>query len=135
MVDYTKIFQISSQQTTNTVKNEIIPNLLRQAGHTLTDEEGYKIIARFKDEDVSLEQFLEIADDMKKNVVNVEKIRAAFRLYDCDDIGFINVGTLKALLRDECNELDDLEIEEIVRIANPDGDGRINYEALLKTLG
>lgn len=81
--------------------------------------------------DVTIEKFLDIEKEIK--TVNVGKIRAAFRLHDRDNMGYINVGMLKLILQSDPNELDDLEIEEIVSAMNPDGDGKINYEDFLNS--
>lgn len=131
MNKYSKIFQIFSQQSTNTVNREMIPNLLRQAGHTLLEKEAQMIVMKFKEENVTMEQFIALANELKFNAVNMEKIKAAFRLFDYDNVGYIDVRTLKVILQDE---FDELEVEEIVRAMNPDDDGRINYTSVLKML-
>ncbi len=132
---YQKIFQLFSRQPGNTVNKELIPNLLRQAGYTITNEEADSIIASIIEDEVDIDKFIEIAESTKNIPVNVNMIRAAFHLYDREKTGYINVGLFKNLLQEEHDRLDDLEVDEIVRFMNPDSDGRINYEAWLKTIG
>lgn len=134
MDKYNKIFQIFSQQPKNTVNREIVHNLLRQAGYTITDQQNQKLLTKFKEEDVTFEQFIEVAESLDTNIINDESIMAAFKLFDYDNVGFINVGTLKIILQEDGNELDELEIEEIIRLADPDRDGRIDYAAFMKMM-
>lgn len=124
MSNYTEIFNFFAKST-NTVNIEIVPNLHRQAGHILTERDCREIIAYNKPE-VTYKEFLEIAESVKK--ISKEKLRKAFLSFDTEKTGYVNVGVLKNILRDE---MEDLEIEEVVGMMNPDCDGRINYEMFL----
>jgi hypothetical protein len=56
-----------------------------------------------------------------------DEIRAAFRQFDPDDKGYITADGLYNLMSNLGHELSEDEIDEMIREADLDGDGHINY--------
>lgn len=63
-----------------------------------------------------------VADDSE------EEMRQAFRVLDADGNGYITPRELHRVMRNLGENLTDEEITEMVKQADLDGDGRINYE-------
>lgn len=55
-----------------------------------------------------------------------EELRLAFRVFDKDSSGFVDVTEIKNILRGH-DKLSEREIDEIIYICDGDSDGRINY--------
>ncbi|XP_053382134.1 calmodulin-beta-like isoform X2 [Mercenaria mercenaria] len=61
-----------------------------------------------------------------------EVIRSAFRTFDKDGNGFIDAKELRIAMKKLGESLTDKELEDMMKQADVDGDGKINYEEFVK---
>ncbi len=76
-------------------------------------------------------EFGEFCDLMHRHFSNTqpeEELRAAFRIFDQDGNGFITATELRHVMTNLGEKLTDEEVDEMIREADIDGDGRINYD-------
>ncbi len=57
-----------------------------------------------------------------------DEIKEAFRVFDRDNNGFISASELRHVMTNLGEKLTDEEVDEMVREADIDGDGQINYD-------
>ena len=62
------------------------------------------------------------------NFFSEEEIREAFRVFDKDGNGFISAAELRHVMTNLGEKLTDEEVDEMIREADIDGDGQVNYE-------
>ena len=63
-----------------------------------------------------------------KDTDSEEEIREAFRVFDKDGNGFISAAELRHVMTNLGEKLTDDEVDEMIREADIDGDGQVNYE-------
>ena len=63
-----------------------------------------------------------------------EELREAFRVFDQDQNGFISRDELRHVLQNLGERLSDEELAEMLREADVDGDGQINYTEFAKVM-
>lgn len=68
-----------------------------------------------------------------KDTDSEEEIREAFRVFDKDGNGFISAAELRHVMTNLGEKLTDEEVDEMIREADIDGDGQVNYEGLMLT--
>jgi calmodulin len=61
-----------------------------------------------------------------------EEIKEAFKVFDKDGNGFISAAELRHVMTNLGEKLSDVEVDEMIREADVDGDGQINYEEFVK---
>jgi calmodulin len=61
-----------------------------------------------------------------------DEIRQAFKVFDKDGDGFITLEELGFVMANLGEKLSPTELEEMVKEADTDGDGKINYKEFVK---
>ena len=61
-----------------------------------------------------------------------EEIREAFKVFDKNGNGYISAAEIRHVMTNLGENLTDYEVDEIIREADVDGDGWINYEEFVK---
>jgi calmodulin len=63
-----------------------------------------------------------------------EEIREAFKVFDKDGTGFISAAELRHVMTNLGEKLTDEEVDEMIREADVDGDGQVNYDEFVKMM-
>lgn len=69
-----------------------------------------------------------------KDTDSEEEIREAFKVFDRDNNGFISAAELRHVMTSIGEKLTDDEVDEMIREADQDGDGRIDCLSALSLL-
>ena len=64
-----------------------------------------------------------------KDTDSEEEIREAFKVFDRDNNGFISAAELRHVMTSIGEKLTDDEVDEMIREADQDGDGRIDCQS------
>jgi calmodulin len=78
---------------------------------------------------ISGAEFLTMMARKMKDTDSEEEIREAFKVFDRDNNGFISAAELRHVMTSIGEKLTDDEVDEMIREADQDGDGRIDCEA------
>lgn len=71
-------------------------------------------------------EFLTMMARKMKDTDSEEEIREAFKVFDRDNNGFISAAELRHVMTSIGERLTDDEVDEMIREADQDGDGRID---------
>lgn len=80
---------------------------------------------------IDFPEFLTMMARKMKDTDSEEEIREAFRVFDKDGNGFISAAELRHVMTNLGEKLTDEEVDEMIREADIDGDGQVNYEGKL----
>ena len=77
---------------------------------------------------IDFPEFLSMMAGKVKDVDTAEELRQVFLVFDKDKDGFINARELKQVMNNLGEKLTDADISEMIREADVDGDGKVNFE-------
>jgi calmodulin len=75
---------------------------------------------------IDFPEFLTMMARKMKDTDSEEEIREAFKVFDRDNNGFISSAELRHVMTSIGEKLTDDEVDEMIREADQDGDGRID---------
>jgi Ca2+-binding EF-hand superfamily protein len=81
---------------------------------------------------LTIAEFLTMMARKMKDTDSEEEIREAFKVFDRDNNGFISAAELRHVMTSIGEKLTDDEVDEMIREADQDGDGRIDCEEIKK---
>ena len=80
-------------------------------------------------------EFINIASrNMTDNKINAAQMKEAFRIFDQYGTGMVNLLQMRSALQNLGEKLRDEELDELLREADIDADGNVNYEELVNIL-
>ena len=80
---------------------------------------------------IDFEEFLKMMKRTMEDTDFENELRKAFEVFDQDGNGFISVAELRHAMTNLGEKLTDEEVDDMMREADIDGDGRVNYEGIL----
>lgn len=86
------------------------------------------------DDEITFEQFLKMVRKRMKDVDTEEELIEAFKFFDTEGTGLIQVEELKQMMLNLGETLDPEELEEVIMEADEDNDGYVNYEEFVKSV-
>ncbi|CAK9154281.1 unnamed protein product [Ilex paraguariensis] len=73
-------------------------------------------------------------EEALKDTDSEEELKEAFKVFDKDQNGFISAAELRHVMTNLGEKLTDEEVDEMIREADLDGDGQVNYEEFVRMM-
>lgn len=84
-----------------------------------------------KDGVINFEEFLNLMSQSVKETDSEKELLEAFRVFDKDNSGTISTEELRAVLKSLGEDMTDADVDEMIKLADKNGDGQIDCESLL----
>ena len=123
-----------------TITAKELGTVMRSMGQMPTEKELVDMINEVDSDGngfIDFQEFLSlVARKMMSETESEEEMIHAFKVFNRDGDGFISAPELRSVMVNLGEKLTDEELEEMIREADVDGDGQINYQEfkrLMKT--
>ncbi|XP_060047201.1 calmodulin-1-like [Erinaceus europaeus] len=83
---------------------------------------------------IDFPEFMTMMGRKMKGTDSEEEIREAFCVFDKDGNGYISAAELRHMMTNLGEKLTDEEVDEMIREADIDGDGQVNYEEFVQMM-
>ncbi|CAG2207002.1 CALM [Mytilus edulis] len=131
--DWRESFSLFDKNRDGVICCRELGGVMRSIGQTPTDDDVQKMVSD-ADKDgngtVDFDEFVAMMSRYYSTMDPEKEMRDAFRVFDKDGNGYISKSELKSVMHSLGEKLNDQEIEEMIRAADADKDGAINYSGI-----
>ncbi|CAE6435002.1 unnamed protein product, partial [Rhizoctonia solani] len=129
--EFKEAFSLFDKDGDGTITTKELGTVMRSLGQNPTEAELQDMINEVDADGngtIDFPEFLTMMARKMKDTDSEEEIKEAFKVFDKDGNGYISAAELRHVMTNLGEKLSDNEVDEMIREADVDGDGQINYE-------
>uniref|UniRef100_A0A3Q2I1Z9 Sperm-tail PG-rich repeat containing 4 n=1 Tax=Equus caballus TaxID=9796 RepID=A0A3Q2I1Z9_HORSE len=133
IAEFKEAFSLFDKDGDGTITTKELGTVMRSLGQNPTEAELQDMINEVDADGngtIDFPEFLTMMARKMKDTDSEEEIREAFRVFDKDGNGYISAAELRHVMTNLGEKLTDEEVDEMIREADIDGDGQVNYEGI-----
>ncbi|KAE9621662.1 putative EF-hand domain pair protein [Lupinus albus] len=134
--EFKKAFSFYDKDGDGYITTKELGTVMRSLGQNPTEAELQDMINEVDADGsgtIDFPEFLNLMAKKMKDTDSEEELKEAFRAFDKDQNGFISAAELRQItILGE--KLTDEEVDKMIREADVDGDGQINYKEFVKVM-
>eukprot|EP01121_Diplochlamys_sp_Union-15-3_P010048 TRINITY_DN2777_c0_g1_i1.p1 TRINITY_DN2777_c0_g1~~TRINITY_DN2777_c0_g1_i1.p1 ORF type:complete len:150 (+),score=46.84 TRINITY_DN2777_c0_g1_i1:53-502(+) len=137
IAEFKEAFSLFDKDGDGAITTKELGTVMRSLGQNPTEadlEEMIKEVDQDKSGTIDFPEFLTMMAKQMKNEDTEEEIREAFKVFDKDGNGFISAAELRHVMTNLGEKLSEEEVDEMIKEADVDNDGQINYEEFVKMM-
>ncbi len=137
IAEFKEAFSLFDKDGDGTITTKELGTVMRSLGQNPTEAELQDMINEVDADGngtIDFPEFLTLMARKMKDTDSEEEILEAFKVFDKDGNGFISAAELRHVMTNLGEKLTDEEVDEMIREADIDGDGQINYEEFVKMM-
>ncbi|KAG8221513.1 hypothetical protein J3R82DRAFT_1728 [Butyriboletus roseoflavus] len=135
--EFKEAFSLFDKDGDGTITTRELGTVMRSLGQNPTEAELQDMINEVDADGngtIDFPEFLTMMARKMRDTDSEEEIKEAFKVFDKDGNGFISAAELRHVMTNLGEKLTETEVEEMIREADVDGDGQINYDEFVKLL-
>merc|ERR1712190_221599 len=137
IAEFKEAFSLFDKDGDGTITTKELGTVMRSLGQNPTEAELQDMINEVDADGngtIDFPEFLSLVARKMKDTDTEEELIEAFKVFDRDGNGFISAAELRHVMTNLGEKLTDEEVDEMIREADVDGDGQINYEEFVKMM-
>jgi len=135
IAEFKEAFSLFDKDGDGTITTKELGTVMRSLGQNPTEAELQDMVNEVDADGngtIDFPEFLTMMARKMKDTDSEEEIKEAFKVFDKDGNGFISAAELRHVMTNLGEKLSDNEVDEMIREADVDGDGQINYDEFVK---
>jgi len=135
-----KAFDMFDKDGKGVIGTNMVASLLRTMGQTFEEKDLRGLIEEIDQDgsgELEFDEFLGLAARFlveEDAEAMQEELREAFRLYDKEGNGYINVSDLREILRALDDNISEDELDEMITEIDTDGSGTVDFDEFMEVM-
>nr|ACD11814.1 hypothetical protein [Isometrus maculatus] len=135
-----KAFDMFDREKKGYINSDMVGTILRSMGQSFNERELRELITEVDADgsgEIEFDEFLVLTARFlleEDSAAMEQELREAFRLYDKEGNGYINVSDLRQILRALDDKLTEDELDEMIAEIDTDGSGTVDFEEFMEMM-
>lgn len=137
VAEFREAFSLFDKNNDGKITTKELGTVMRSLGQNPSESELADMINEVdanNDGTIDFAEFLTMMARKMKDTDSEEEIREAFKVFDRDNNGFISAQELRHVMTSIGEKLTDEEVDMMIKEADANGDGRIDYNEFVQLL-
>ncbi len=137
IAEFKEAFALFDKDGDGTITTKELGTVMRSLGQNPTEAELQDMINEVDADGngtIDFPEFLNLMARKMQDTDSEEELKEAFKVFDKDGNGFISAAELRHVMTNLGEKLTDEEVDEMIREADVDGDGQVNYDEFVKMM-
>ena len=137
VAEFKEAFALFDKDGDGTITTKELGTVMRSLGQNPTEAELQDMVNEVDADGSGTIEFPEFLNLMAKKMQDTDsedELVEAFKVFDKDGNGFISAAELRHVMTNLGEKLNEEEVDEMIREADQDGDGQVNYEEFVKMM-
>merc|ERR1712186_169640 len=134
IAEFKEAFSLFDKDGDGTITTKELGTVMRSLGQNPTEAELQDMINEVDADGNGTIDFPEFLSLMARKMKDTDTEEELIEVFDRDGNGFISAAELRHVMTNLGEKLTDEEVDEMIREADVDGDGQINYEEFVKMM-
>ncbi|PIA45097.1 hypothetical protein AQUCO_01700557v1 [Aquilegia coerulea] len=137
IIEFEEAFHLFDKDGDGCITIDELATVIRSLDQNPTEEELLDMINEVDVDGngtIEFEEFLNLMAKKMKETDADEELKEAFKVFDKDQNGYISATELRHVMINLGEKLTDEEVEQMIKEADLDGDGQVNYEEFVRMM-
>ena len=137
ITEFKAAFELFDKDRDGAINNKELGTVMRNLGQNPSEEELKQMINEIdfdKNGVIDFNEFLYLMVKKMNGNDTEEELLEAFKVFDRDGNGYVTSHELRCVMTTLCEETSPEEIEEMIKEADIDGDGQVDYQEFVKMM-
>ncbi|BFG13976.1 calmodulin-like protein 11 isoform X2 [Prunus yedoensis var. nudiflora] len=137
IVEFKEAFCLFDKDGDGCITVDELATVIRSLDQNPTEEELQDMISEVDVDGngtIEFAEFLSLMANKMKETDAEEELKEAFKVFDKDQNGYISATELRHVMINLGEKLTDEEVEQMIKEADLDGDGQVNYDEFVKMM-
>ncbi len=135
--EFKETFSLFDRDGDGTISTKELGTVMRALGQNPTESELQDMINEVDADGngtLDFSEFLSLMATKTKELDTEDEFIEAFKVFDRDGNGLVSAAELRHVMTSMGEKMSDEEVDEIIKEAQLDGDGMLNYEGFVKMM-
>nr|CAI5831610.1 unnamed protein product [Callosobruchus analis] len=134
VAEFKEAFMLFDKDEDGTITVAELGVVMRSLGQRPTETELRDMVNQVDSDGngtIEFNEFLQMMSKKMKDADGEEELREAFRVFDKNNDGLISSNELRHVMTSLGERLSEEEVDDMIKEADLDGDGQVNYEGMV----